>query len=303
MVRVDETVLKYGCRLHFSATLPQKLSGTLQGQRAKFHSHPLTVSRPNMKIKLLPALQDNYMYLLIDEATKLCAAVDPVDPKLIMSAVQDEGVSLTTVLTTHHHWDHAGGNEGLVKLAPGIDVFGGDDRIPALTNHVSHGDELKLGSLNIKCLHTPCHTTGHICYFVTSNDDHQPAVFTGDTLFIGGCGRFFEGTANQMYDALVNILAALPKNTNVFCGHEYTVNNLKFAAHVEPQNEAVQEKILWAKEQRSQSKPTIPSTIGDELLFNPFMRVREASLQKYANLTDPIEVMKFIRIKKNDFKG
>eukprot|EP00106_Octopus_bimaculoides_P016380 XP_014783822.1 PREDICTED: hydroxyacylglutathione hydrolase, mitochondrial-like [Octopus bimaculoides] len=166
-----------------------------------------------MKIKLLPALQDNYMYLLIDDTTKLCAAVDPVDPKLIMSAVQEEGVSLTTVLTTHHHWDHAGGNEGLVKLAPGIDVFGGDDRIPALTHHVSHGDEFKLGSLNIKCLHTPCHTTGHICYFVTSNDEHQPAVFTGDTLFIGGCGRFFEGTPNQMYNALVNILAALPKNT------------------------------------------------------------------------------------------
>lgn len=256
-----------------------------------------------MKIRLIPALDDNYMYLLIDEATKLCAAVDPVAPETIVSAVQDEGVKLTTVLTTHHHWDHAGGNERLVNLVSGLDVLGGDERIGALSRKVTHGDELKLGSLNIKCLFTPCHTTGHICYFVTSDDCDQPVVFTGDTLFVGGCGRFFEGNPQQMYHALIEVLASLPHDTRVFCGHEYTVNNLKFAAHVEPDNKAIKDKMAWAKNQRAQKQPTIPSTIGEELQFNPFMRVREDPVKQHSGSSDPIEVMKFIRAEKDTFKS
>lgn len=271
--------------------------------RTSFHSSQVIVSQKDMKIRLLPALKDNYMYLLIDEGTKLCAAVDPVEPQTIMSAVQEEGVKLTTILTTHHHWDHSGGNVGLVKLVPGLDVLGGDERIEALTKKVTHGDEIKLGSLNIKCLFTPCHTTGHICYFVTSEDFEQPAVFTGDTLFVAGCGRFFEGNPQQMYHALIEVLASLPHNTRVFCGHEYTINNLKFAAHVEPNNKAIKDKMVWSKSQRDKNCPTIPSTIGEELLFNPFMRVREETVQHHSGCIDPIEVMKFIRNEKDNFKG
>ena len=166
-----------------------------------------------MKIRILPALSDNYMYLLVDNDTKEAAIVDPVDPDSVIKAVEEEGVKLTTLLTTHHHWDHAGGNADLIKRVPGLTVFGGDDRIDGVTRMVKHGDELKVGSLNIQCIFTPCHTTGHICYYVTKNTDK--AVFTGDTLFLGGCGRFFEGTAPQMYEALVKKLGTLPGETKV----------------------------------------------------------------------------------------
>ncbi|GFS07035.1 hydroxyacylglutathione hydrolase, mitochondrial [Elysia marginata] len=242
------------------------------------------------------------MYLLIDEASKQCAVVDPVEPAKVEAAVKEEGVELTTVLTTHHHWDHAGGNEKLIKIVGPKEVVGGDSRIGALTRKVGHGDELKIGSLNIKCLFTPCHTTGHICYFVTGPSNSEPAVFTGDTLFSGGCGRFFEGTPENMYKALVEILSALPGETKVYFGHEYTVTNMKFAAAVEGDNPAVKSKLKLAENQRSNGEPTTPSTIKDEISFNPFMRVKEASLQKYTGETDPIKVMGALRSKKDVFR-
>ncbi len=151
-------------------------------RRKSFHSDCKFVSHQNkMKVCLLPALEDNYMYLLIDENTKEAAIVDPVEPKKVMDAVKEENCKLTTVLTTHHHWDHAGGNADLVKLCPELIVVGGDERVGALTRKVGDGDQLSVGQLNIKCLFTPCHTKGHICYFVTSNTEPNtdPLVFTG----------------------------------------------------------------------------------------------------------------------------
>ncbi|XP_048755690.1 hydroxyacylglutathione hydrolase, mitochondrial-like [Ostrea edulis] len=270
-----------------------------------FHSKLITISQPDMKIRLLPALDDNYMYLLIDEDTKQCAAVDPVEPEKIMKAIKEEGCTLTTILTTHHHWDHASGNDKLVKLVPDqkLLVYGGDDRIPALSNKVGHGEVFKVGNLNVKCLFTPCHTTGHICYFVTSTNGEQPAVFTGDTLFVGGCGKFFEGSADMMYSALVTILSKLSGNTRVFCGHEYTVNNLKYARHVEPENQNVKDKFTWAKMQRDNNCPTIPSTIEEELKINPFMRVEDPNVQKHCGKSDPVSTMGFLREEKNSFRG
>lgn len=257
----------------------------------------------NMKIELLPALSDNYMYLLIDEDTKEAAIVDPVEPVKVVEAVKKHGVKLKTVLTTHHHWDHAGGNEKMVKLVSGLTVYGGDDRVGALTKMVKHNNTFKVGSLNVRCLFTPCHTTGHICYYVTKdNSSEPPAIFTGDTLFIAGCGKFFEGTADQMYTALIEIIGQLPPETRVFCGHEYTVNNLKFARHVEPDNETIRKKLAWAKEKFSNGEPTIPSTVADEFSFNPFMRVRERSVQDHAKKSDPIETMKAIRKEKDNFR-
>ncbi|XP_033373806.1 hydroxyacylglutathione hydrolase, mitochondrial isoform X3 [Parus major] len=144
--------------------------------------------------------------------------------------------------------DHAGGNEKLVKMEPGLRVYGGDGRVGALTQKVSHLTALKVGSLSVKCLSTPCHTSGHICYYVTKpNSSEPPAVFTGDTLFVAGCGKFFEGTPEEMYKALIEILGSLDPKTRVYCGHEYTINNLKFARHVEPSNPSIQEKLAWAK--------------------------------------------------------
>lgn len=166
-----------------------------------------------MKVQILPALSDNYMYLIIDEATGEAGIVDPVEPDAVLRAVEQEKVKLTSVLTTHHHWDHAGGNEKLLQMRPGLNVFGGDERIGALSQMVHHGDEFKVGSLNIKCLSTPCHTKGHICYYVTDAEGTSQAVFTGDTLFLGGCGRFFEGDGAQMNEALNVKLAQLPEDT------------------------------------------------------------------------------------------
>lgn len=167
-----------------------------------------------MKIELLPALTDNYMYLIIDEDTQEAAVVDPVQPQKVIETVKKHRVKLTTVLTTHHHWDHAGGNEKLVKLEPGLKVYGGDDRIGALTHKVTHLSTLQVGSLSVKCLSTPCHTSGHICYFVSKPGSSEPsAVFTGDTLFVAGCGKFYEGTADEMYRALLEVLGRLPPDT------------------------------------------------------------------------------------------
>nr|XP_036861700.1 hydroxyacylglutathione hydrolase, mitochondrial isoform X3 [Manis javanica] len=279
----------------------------------------LTVEQGTMKVELLPALTDNYMYLVIDGDTKEAAIVDPVQPQKVLEAVRKRGVKLSTALTTHHHWDHAGGNEKLVKLEPGLKVYGGDDRIGALTHRVTHLSTLQVGSLHVKCLWTPCHTSGHICYLVSKpNSSEPPAVFTGDTLFVAGCGKFYEGTADEMYKALLEVLGRLPPDTRVYCGHEYTINNLKFARHVEPDNTAVREKLAWAKEKYSLGEPTVPSTIGEELTYNPFMRVRwcacwvwpaawlgfrrEKTVQRHAGETDPVATMRAIRKEKDQFR-
>ncbi|KAK5640857.1 hypothetical protein RI129_009404 [Pyrocoelia pectoralis] len=267
------------------------------------HSAQNSISFEKMKIRILPALSDNYMYLIIDEKTKQAAIVDPVSPDTVLQAVDEEGVNLTKVLTTHHHWDHAGGNEELVsKSKNALQIFGGDQRINALTNRVKHGDKFMIGDINVECLYTPCHTTGHICYYLTA-EGQTPAVFTGDTLFIGGCGRFFEGTAEQMYNALVTLLGTLPDNTQVFCGHEYTVQNLKFAEHVEKENKDIQHKLRWAIDQRQRGLPTVPSTIAEEKLINPFMRVESAHVQKHSGAAEAIAVMASIRKEKDSFKA
>ncbi|XP_076664199.1 transmembrane protein 104 isoform X2 [Andrena cerasifolii] len=266
------------------------------------HRIPALIEQPNMKVQIIPALQDNYMYLIIDEASREAAIVDPVDPEAVAAAVQQNNVNLTKVLTTHHHWDHAGGNGKLCKKFNNLQVYGGDDRIEALTNKVKHEDSINIGGLKVCCLATPCHTTGHICYFIAGDQD-PPAVFTGDTLFAGGCGRFFEGTAEQMYNALIQILGSLPSETKVYCGHEYTENNLKFGKSVEPGNEAIRQKIEVVRVQCEKHCPTVPSTIGEEKLTNPFMRVHEQTVMDYAKQTDPIQTMAFLRRNKDTFKA
>ncbi|XP_027222325.2 hydroxyacylglutathione hydrolase, mitochondrial isoform X3 [Penaeus vannamei] len=271
----------------------------------KFHSTQVIVEHPNMKIKILPALSDNYMYLLMDETTKEAAIVDPVEPKTVLAAVEEAGVNLTTILTTHHHWDHAGGNKALVEtFDKPLRVLGGDDRIEALTQKVSHGDKFTVGSLNIECLFTPCHTQGHICYNVTVEDASQkPVVFTGDTLFLGGCGKFFEGNATEMYKALIEILGSLPDHTEVYCGHEYALQNLAFGSHVEPDNDTIKQKIAWVKERRDNGLPSVPSTIGEEKQLNPFMRVNESPVQKHAGTSEGIETMAAVRREKDNWKA
>lgn len=248
----------------------------------------------------IPAASDNYMYLLVDSTTKEAAAVDPLEPDKIIAAAKEHNVKLGRVLTTHHHWDHAGGNQKLCDMVPNLTVYGGDERVEALNSKVTHGDKLKVGELDVDCIFTPCHTSGHICYYVTDKEGNK-VVFTGDTMFIAGCGRFFEGTADQMYDALVKKLGSLPDDTKVYCGHEYTLKNLRYAQTAEPSNEEVTKKLDWANIARKNSEFTVPSTIGEEKLINPFMRVHELSVQRRANSQDPVEVMQFLRSEKDRF--
>ncbi|CAG9534115.1 unnamed protein product [Cercopithifilaria johnstoni] len=260
-----------------------------------------TVVNRKMKVIPIPALSDNYMYLLIDEKTNNAAIVDPVNLKGINKAVKETGVKLTSSLITHHHWDHAGAAKELSDEYRELFIYGGDDRITSVTNKVGNGDVFKIGELDVKCICTPCHTTGSICYYVTDGNGDK-VVFTGDTLFIGGCGRFFEGNAADMDSALNEKLGNLPNDTKIYCGHEYTVDNLKFAHSVEPKNDEITKKLVWAEEQRKAGKYTVPSTIEEEKRFNPFMRVRVSDeLRNVTKSADPISVMAKIRTMKNNF--
>ncbi|XP_054282583.1 hydroxyacylglutathione hydrolase, mitochondrial isoform X2 [Macrosteles quadrilineatus] len=268
----------------------------------KFHSIPRLVILPGMDVKIIPALQDNYMYLIVDNETKEAAVVDPVEPEHVLAELKGKDIKLTKILTTHHHWDHAGGNKKLLKAYPELPVYGGDERVEGLTTRVGDGDKLYIGNLEVDCLHTPCHTKGHICYVIKPKNQPQ-AVFTGDTLFIAGCGRFFEGTADQMYSNLYTKLGSLPNDTKVFCGHEYTYANLKFSAFVDSENQAVKKKLEWAEKMKIDRQTTVPSTIGEEKETNPFMRVDTAPLQSRAQTTDPVVTMAYIRKEKDNFKA
>ncbi|THU46388.1 hypothetical protein C4D60_Mb09t04410 [Musa balbisiana] len=257
-----------------------------------------------MKIVHVECLEDNYAYLIVNEVSGEAAAVDPVEPDKVCWTAKQIGADLKLVLTTHHHWDHAGGNEKMKQLVPGIKVFGGSkDSVKGCTDNLENGDKLPLGpDMEILALHTPCHTMGHISYYVTSKGE-DPAVFTGDTLFIAGCGKFFEGTAEQMYQSLCVTLGSLPKPTRVYCGHEYTVKNLQFASTVEPDNEKISQKLLWAQNQRKEGQPTIPSTIDEELQTNPFMRVDLPEIQARVGCGTPVEALRKIRTMKDNWRG
>ncbi|CAL2032166.1 unnamed protein product [Caenorhabditis brenneri] len=248
---------------------------------------------------------DNFMYIVKkNAAARKAFLVDLVNEENYQDLAEKENIDITGVLTTHHHYDHCGGNEGFRRQFPNIPIFGGDDRVPGMDRRVKHDEVAELADLKIKCLLTPCHTSGHVCYLVSNPSDESdtPVVFTGDTLFIAGCGRFFEGTATQMDTALNKILKPLPEDTLVYPGHEYTLANLKFAAFVEPHNPEVAAKLKWATEQRENGAFTVPSTIFEEKATNPFMRVIESeSIQKRVDTDDPIEGMERLRSMKNQF--
>ncbi|KAA8496200.1 Hydroxyacylglutathione hydrolase, mitochondrial [Porphyridium purpureum] len=258
----------------------------------------------SMPVVAVECLGDNYAYVVECPHTRTCAVVDAVEVSKVMGAVSARGLELTHVLTTHKHWDHASGNLEMKALYPHVQVVGGrNDDVPAATMAVSDGDTFRVGSLEVTCLWTPCHTRGHICYYVRSleTQDDPGAVFTGDTLFIAGCGRFFEGSANDMCAALSK-LASLPDDTRVYCGHEYTVANLRFALSIEPDSEPLQAKLAWANEQRSRQAPTIPSLISDEKSTNPFLRTDVPSVQAAVQQSEPIATMQALRDRKNAFK-
>lgn len=261
-----------------------------------------------MRVRLVDLLHvnDNYGWLIIDDETGVAAIVDPADPDAVTAAVDAEGVTLTHALTTHHHWDHADGNPELARRYPDVQIVGyapDAHRIPAIDREVVGGDRVEIGGLVGEVLVVPCHTRGHIAYLFRDAADGD-ALFCGDTLFIGGCGRFFEGDAAQMDHALNTVIGALADDTRVYCGHEYTVGNLAFAHHVEPDDATIADHLARARADRAAGRPTVPGRLGAERRHNPFMRVREPTVQRAMGTEgDPIATMKALREAKNAFKG
>ncbi|KAI1377414.1 Las1-domain-containing protein [Hypoxylon crocopeplum] len=257
-----------------------------------------------MHIQSIPmwtGTSDNYAYLLVDDKSKDAVIIDPANPDevapVLKQAIQGGKINLTAIVNTHHHWDHAGGNIKLRSAlgTPNLPIIGGKD-CQEVTQTPANGEGFKLGSIAIKGLYTPCHTQDSICWFAQDGDDK--VVFTGDTLFHGGCGRFFEGNAEEMHTALNETLASLPDDTTVYPGHEYTKSNVKFGISV-LQSEAIKKLQSFAENnQETQGK----FTIGDEKLHNVFMRVEDPEVQKATGKTDPIEVMAELRTMKNNFK-
>jgi hydroxyacylglutathione hydrolase len=238
-----------------------------------------------MAIVAVPQLKDNYAYLVVDDASGQCGVVDCAEAGKVLDEVKRRGLKLVAVLPTHWHFDHVGGNEDLVRAVPGLKVYGArgeGGRIPAMTEEIDNGSEVSVGPIGGRVIGIPAHTSGHIAYYFPS----LKAVFTGDTLFIAGCGRLFEGGASTMMASLAR-LAALPEDTQVYCGHEYTEKNLQFALTLEPNNSALKAKYEWARKMRAEGKYTIPSTIGDEKRFNPFLRVDSAELRASIKKIDP----------------
>jgi hydroxyacylglutathione hydrolase len=234
-----------------------------------------------MRITAVPCYTDNYAYLVECPTTHAAAIVDASEAAPVLAAVKTHGIAPSAIWSTHHHPDHVGGNEE-VAAALGIrDVVGhvsDKGRIPAQTRFVDTGSTFTLGSLAIRTIHIPGHTLGAVAYVVTEPGE-PAAVFTGDTLFIAGCGRLFEGTAAQMHASLQS-LAALGDDARVFCGHEYTVQNLRFAAHVEPGNARVAAAKERAERVRGEGRNTMGGTMGEELATNPFLRTRSAEIRR-----------------------
>ena len=222
----------------------------------------------------IPALNDNYVYLLHDPESAATVAVDPALAEPVLDALRDRGWALTHIFCTHHHFDHVGGIEAL-KAATGAKVVGASAdraRIPHLDMAVQDNDTVWVGGLRAQVLETPGHTSGHVCYWFHG----ESLLFCGDTLFSLGCGRLFEGTAQQMWESLSR-LAALPDETQVCCAHEYTLANGRFALAVDPQNGSLLTRLEQVRELRAQGLPTVPSTMKMERETNPFLRAGNAA--------------------------
>lgn len=253
----------------------------------------------------VPAFNDNYLWLIHDGAH--AAVVDPGDAQPILAALKAHNLALTAILLTHHHADHIGGVPELLQHYQ-VPVFGPrNDGIAAVARPLDEGDSFDVPGLAVRLsvLEVPGHTRGHIAYV---RDGAEPWLFCGDTLFAGGCGRLFEGTPAQM-TASLGKLAALPEQTKVFCAHEYTLANLRFATAVEPGNATLRARVETDTATRAQGRPTVPSTIGLEKATNPFLRYREpaiaAQLAAAGKLAsddaEPVAVFAALRQWKNTF--
>jgi len=237
-----------------------------------------------MKIEIIPCLQDNYSYLIIDEKKNIACVIDPSESNPVIKYLEKNKIDLKFILNTHHHYDHVGGNKKL-KEKYGASVVGfkkDKDKIPEIDILVSDQEIWKYEDFEAKIIHIPGHTLGHICFYFYNNK----SVFTGDTLFSLGCGKIFEGTYSQMFNSLKK-LKELPGDTKIFCGHEYTLNNSKFCLTHDKNNKSLKNKIIEITKKLQNNLPTIPSTIKEELECNIFLKSKNVvTFSKLRDLKD-----------------
>jgi len=238
----------------------------------------------NMRVEVIPCLQDNYSYLIIDKSNSSACVVDPSEAKPIMNFVEKENIKLKYILNTHHHFDHVGGNKNLKKKYNSVVIGYKDDanRIPEIDILLEDNQIWKADNFEAKIMHIPGHTTGHICYHFFK----EKLIFTGDTLFSLGCGKLFEGTYQDMFSSLKKI-KKLSQDTKIYCGHEYTLQNSKFCIEYDPENTKLKNKITEIKKKLENNLPTIPSTLKDENECNIFLRAKDVeSFSKLRDLKD-----------------
>jgi hydroxyacylglutathione hydrolase len=255
-----------------------------------------------LQIEPVPWLRDKYAWLAYDRDENLCFVVDPSEAKPVVRALSERGLKLTHILNTHHHPDHVGGNLEL-QAEFGASIIGpGKDRarIPGITSGVVENDRVTLGSHTTKVLEIPAHTRGHIAFWF----ENDAAVFTGDTLFAMGCGRLFEGDPPTMWGSLSK-LVQLPDDTRVYCGHEYTEANGRFALTLEGGNADLVRRMAEVRATRAQGRPTLPSNIGIEKKTNPFLRAKSPEIRAALGLktADDVEVFAETRRRKDSFQG
>lgn len=256
-----------------------------------------------MRIITIPFFADNFAYAVFKQSTQTFALVDPADWPAVSAFTAshpDLHRSLTHVFSTHKHHDHSGHNDRIAAELPDVKIVG-EAEIPSANTVLSDGAELVLdGGIHVRALHTPCHTRGHMLYYFTDPDapegEISKAVFTGDTVFVGGCGRFFEGNAAEMWEAMRK-LQTLPGDTLLYCGHEYAIQNLEWGTQIDRSNVALQAKLDWVRQQISEGKHSVPSTIAEERAHNVFMR--SDLLTSELGVTDPVSAMNRLREMKN----
>ena len=253
-----------------------------------------------IEIIQIPLLSDNYSYIIVDTDTNITGCIDPAVAKDVVNVLQNRGMDLNFILNTHHHQDHVGGNKELKEIynCKIIGCYDDQNRIPGIDIKLKNSEEFNMGESVFKVIDTPGHTIGHICFYFKD----QNSLFCGDTIFSLGCGRLFEGSYEQMTESILKI-RSLPDSTKIFCGHEYTASNAKFAKFLDPGDDLLKKKILNIKKDRLESKPTIPATLGEEKKLNPFMKFdNQEYLEsiKIENISNA-ENFKKIRIMKDNF--
>ncbi|MGB7443936.1 MAG: hydroxyacylglutathione hydrolase [Coleofasciculaceae cyanobacterium] len=257
-----------------------------------------------MQVYRLPALSDNYIFVLHDPDQEIAAVVDPAEAKPVLRFLAELDAKLVAIFNTHHHLDHVGGNRQLIQRFPNLQVYGGEQdrgRIPGQQMFLKEGDRVNFADRLGEVLFVPGHTKGHIAYyFPPTGTDETGELFCGDTLFAGGCGRLFEGTPAQMVNSLSK-LRSLPDQTRVWCAHEYTQKNLQFALTVDGDNPDLQSRLAEVEQVRRRKEPTVPSQLGIEKSTNPFLRWDQPVLQSTVKATEPVQTFARLRGMKDRF--